>query len=448
MSSMFTSLLPFLAALKRQNMPSPQDEDGSNPPADQLDGSFTAARSGDPTAPTPAQAKPAWSGDPGAGAALAPSQGNPASTAQQRQPQDNQLSDTKGQQLIQLLQSGLQGSNQSQLRTTLDQLTRPENPPPLGVSPDGSLVRDMGYLQHAPSRISGPEVTPNLSISDPNQTRATLDQLVRVGAQDIEPPVMALADGSPYLASVKPTRPIHPVTMSDFGQAINNVIDVHEGGFQNRKDDPGNYTPSGELKGTKYGISAQSYPNEDIKNLTKQRAGELYQQSYGMFSALADQRVMTKALDLAVNMQNGGHGPATEILQKAINDAGGHVPVDGKFGTATADAANAIDPDRLLNAVSNQAAAHYKEIEAKRPDMADWFDNWDHRAQWQPPQTSSRVSNAATPWDADSAIANSERSGGIRSIRNALAGLSDQPARPVSAPQKKTGAPQKKAGGN
>jgi hypothetical protein len=88
---MFTSLLPFLKALQRQDMPSPEDEDGSNPRADQLDSSYTPARSGDP-----------------AGAALAPSPGNPGSTAQ---PQANQFSDAKGQQLMQLLQSGLQGNN-------------------------------------------------------------------------------------------------------------------------------------------------------------------------------------------------------------------------------------------------------------------------------------------------------------------------------------------------
>src|SRR5260370_5459027 len=123
--------------------------------------------------------------------------------------------------------------------------------------------------------------------------------------------------------------------MSDFRPAIGNVIDVHEGGFQNRSDDPGNFTPAGEQKGTKYGISARAYPNEDIKNLTKQRAAELFQRDYGMFSALADQRVMNKVLDLAVNMQKGGKGPATEILHGAIKGSGGPAPVGGTRGHGT-----------------------------------------------------------------------------------------------------------------
>ena len=169
MSSMFTSLLPFLKALQRQDITSPQDEDGSNPPADQLDSSFTPARSGDPTV----------------GLALALSQSNPASTAQQVQPQANQLSDTKGQQLMQLLQLGLQGNNQNQAPTTLDPPMRPENPPP----PDGSQVQDMSYLQHVPSRIpqAGPDVKPpNLLFNDKKQMRATLSALMQnTGAQTL-----------------------------------------------------------------------------------------------------------------------------------------------------------------------------------------------------------------------------------------------------------------------
>jgi hypothetical protein len=111
-----------------------------------------------------------------------------------------------------------------------------------------------------------------------------------------------------------------PIVPSSFAKAIEVVITVHEGGFQNRKDDPGNYTPSGELKGTKYGISAHSFPNTDIAGLTLAGAEDLYRQVWGRFALLTDQRVLTKVLDLAVNMQWAGHGPATGILQQAVDD--------------------------------------------------------------------------------------------------------------------------------
>src|SRR5262249_55293647 len=211
-----------------------------------------------------------------------------------------------------------------------------------------------------------------------------------------------------------------PLAVPDFQRAITTVIDTHEGGFQDRDDDPGNFTPSGEKKGTKYGISAAAYPNEDIKNLTKQRAAELYRNDYGLFAALADRRVLTKVLDLAVDMQHGGHGPATRILQQAINASGGNVRVDGVFGVKTADVANTIPPDVLLKAIADQAAAHYAEIEQARPAMKAWFNNWDERAQWQPQDNQSRVqSSAASPsWDPERAISERERADAIRSIRN------------------------------
>lgn len=51
--------------------------------------------------------------------------------------------------------------------------------------------------------------------------------------------------------------------MSDFDKAFEIVIG-HEGGYVNNPKDPG-----GE---TKYGISKRTYPNEDIRGMTLERA--------------------------------------------------------------------------------------------------------------------------------------------------------------------------------
>ena len=244
---------------------------------------------------------------------------------------------------------------------------------------------------------SGPQVEPAPAGTFPPDLAALLGT-VPGGAQQQTSPQGQSGGASPQYA---PSRVRPPLAVPDFQRAITTVIDTHEGGFQDRDDDPGNFTPSGEKKGTKYGISAAAYPNEDIKNLTKQRAAELYRNDYGLFAALADRRVLTKVLDLAVDMQHGGHGPATRILQQAINASGGSVRVDGVFGVKTADVANTIPPDVLLKAIVDQAAAHYAEIEQARPAMKAWFKNWDERAQWQPQGNKSRVQpSAASPsWD-------------------------------------------------
>jgi len=138
--------------------------------------------------------------------------------------------------------------------------------------------------------------------------------------------------------------------MSDFRKAIETVIAVHEGGFQKRADDPGNWTAAGELRGTKFGISAHSFPDVDIECLTLNEAENLYRKVWGMFSELEDQRVLTKILDLAVKMQWAGHGPATKILQQAVIACGGTLVIDGSFGPATSEEANKIDPPWLLEA--------------------------------------------------------------------------------------------------
>jgi len=59
--------------------------------------------------------------------------------------------------------------------------------------------------------------------------------------------------------------------MDTFDQAFALVVGI-EGGFSTDQNDPGNWTSGkvciGEFKGTKYGISAASYPHLDIPNLT------------------------------------------------------------------------------------------------------------------------------------------------------------------------------------
>lgn len=172
--------------------------------------------------------------------------------------------------------------------------------------------------------------------------------------------------------------------MSDFRRAIDIIIATHEGGFQNRADDPGNWTADGVLKGTKFGISAHSFPNVDIESLTLTEAEDLYRQTWGHFAEIADQCVMTKVLDLAVNMQWGDRGNATLILQRAIVARGIPVSTDAMFGPRTVIACNNLPPDELLKEICNQAQIMYAHIEANKPEMKAWFNIWRHRAAWIP----------------------------------------------------------------
>lgn len=82
-----------------------------------------------------------------------------------------------------------------------------------------------------------------------------------------------------------------------------------EGGFQIDPNDPGNWTGGkvdvGVLKGTKYGISAASYPSVDIRNLTIEKAKTIYFQDFWPYAVSYPWPMSLAALDLAVN---GGPG--------------------------------------------------------------------------------------------------------------------------------------------
>lgn len=120
----------------------------------------------------------------------------------------------------------------------------------------------------------------------------------------------------------------------------------HEGNFQDDPNDRGNWTTGkigvGELKGTKYGISAMSYPNEDIKNLTLNRAKELYHRDFwSRFDG--DDLHIALAYQLFDAAVNHGPGNAVRILQRGVG-----VADDGDIGPVTKGAIDLHGVDDTL----------------------------------------------------------------------------------------------------
>lgn len=112
----------------------------------------------------------------------------------------------------------------------------------------------------------------------------------------------------------------------------------HEGGFQNLRNDGGNWTSGkvGQGKmcgGTKYGISCAYHPGVDIKNLTRAGAAKLYRVDEWrtiLGDEIASQRIATKLMNLAVNC---GSPTALRLVRKTIADLGGPgVGMAGKNG--------------------------------------------------------------------------------------------------------------------
>lgn len=133
--------------------------------------------------------------------------------------------------------------------------------------------------------------------------------------------------------------------MMSFDTAFERVIG-HEGGYSLHQNDPGNWTGGrkglGTLKGTRYGISAASYPDEDIAGMTLARAKQLYRRDFWN-RAQADlfhPAVAYQTFDAAVNH---GTGNAIRFLQRALD-----VADDGIVGEVTLAALADDDVDDVL----------------------------------------------------------------------------------------------------
>lgn len=118
-----------------------------------------------------------------------------------------------------------------------------------------------------------------------------------------------------------------------FDEAFDRLIS-HEGGYVNDPRDPG-----GE---TKYGISKRAYPDEDIKNLTRERAKFLYHRDYW-------KRAKCDEYDIAIGFQlfdaavNHGIGNASRMVQRAVG-----VADDGIIGNKTLGAIRAMSANDVL----------------------------------------------------------------------------------------------------
>ena len=129
----------------------------------------------------------------------------------------------------------------------------------------------------------------------------------------------------------------------DFNTAFDRLISS-EGGFTKDTRDSGNWTGgrvgAGILKGTKYGISAASYPDQDIERLTLDQAKRIYERDFWDFLDDAHPAVRFQLFDAAVNH---GHGNAIRMLQRAIG-----VADDGGWGQISQAALSAMDLNDVL----------------------------------------------------------------------------------------------------
>ena len=118
-----------------------------------------------------------------------------------------------------------------------------------------------------------------------------------------------------------------------FDEAFARLI-KHEGGLVNDPRDPGGLT--------KYGISGRAYPNEDIANLTIERAKQLCKRDYWTPAGCdrVPEHVRFHLLDAAYNSSVAA---AIKVLQKAVG-----VEPDGDLGPQTLLAIARMTPHQFI----------------------------------------------------------------------------------------------------
>ncbi|AXB34740.1 hypothetical protein DSB67_25390 (plasmid) [Vibrio campbellii] len=137
---------------------------------------------------------------------------------------------------------------------------------------------------------------------------------------------------------------------------------------QERKHWTGGAVGRGELKGSKYGISAMSYPDQDIINLTKEQAMEIYYCDF--YSPFKDefsipQCVMFQFLDSVI--EHGIHHSVV-FLQNALK-----VKPDGILGSVTIGA--------MKDAIPHEFVLHF--IAERLDFISNYSSGKIHSQKWQ-----------------------------------------------------------------
>ncbi len=153
-------------------------------------------------------------------------------------------------------------------------------------------------------------------------------------------------------------------SLDSFDLALLRILDA-EGGYINDPNDPG-----GE---TKYGISKRQYPELDIKNLTRNKAANIYYHRYFLPTSAnyLPGPIALIVFDMAVN---SGVKAAIIELQRALK-----VPADGIIGPVTRKQADLAKLDLVIPRFLSLRAKFYTDIVITNRKMIRYQRGWLHR---------------------------------------------------------------------
>lgn len=162
--------------------------------------------------------------------------------------------------------------------------------------------------------------------------------------------------------------------MSKFEKAVQFVL-ANEGVYSNHYADRGGKT--------KHGISQNSYPHLNIKELTLAQAIEIYKNDFwdiGNFEKIENANIATKLFDIAVNI---GVNSAIRLAQRGFRALGILLKADGILGPKTLKALNDLKDNEIntyIAVLKTEVAGYYRNLANNNKEQKVFLEGWLNRA--------------------------------------------------------------------
>ena len=218
-------------------------------------------------------------------------------------------------------------------------------------SSDGSRRKDLSAAQAQTAAVAlqreNAQATRQIVSDQTRQTADLLEKVTRQPTPAMVPTTVTVSTSGPAEAAPKDARA--------FSRCVE-MIFRHEGGYADHPDDPGGATNMGITHKTLSGWRGVPVTREDVRNLTREEAGEIYRANY--WNALSCD-ALSPGVDLIVFDfgVNAGVSRAAKLLQKIV-----HVEQDGQVGPITVGASKSIDPEHIITAFSEGRMEHYRSL--------------------------------------------------------------------------------------
>lgn len=156
---------------------------------------------------------------------------------------------------------------------------------------------------------------------------------------------------------------------------------TNEGGYSNDPQDAGGATNWGITHADLSKWRRSPVSNQDVKNMTKTEAMEIYNAYYWQplhLDGIDDQAIATCVFDTGVNR---GIYVGASYAQRVVNELGGNIAVDGKIGPISTASINSFKRRDFIADYYTLVKAGYDAIVSQHPSQRVFYNGWMNRAR-------------------------------------------------------------------